>query len=283
MHEFVLGLFSFLRSFLHFLKIVFVFCIIMLLFYWVQNLTNSDWAWLGFIKPFLDGLLDVANKIYSIEFNVFGTIFELKYLSAVIILVLMILCMHLLIILSNVLEGCYRSAHFICKKTQEVVLNKSLKEDLEREERKLQKYTVTIHTQLKKKFAHEELNISIDEQNKIMNKFVSEKTGVKPMLFDGGYMYNFTNFDKIDTVLDILFKLINSNAPITCSICIQVGENMEQLKKLISLKHFGRISMAADTSYRYKFNETHRYQTSLIGVFQSGEGTIEAHEFKEIL
>ena len=41
------------------------------------------------------------------------------------------------------------------------------------------------------------------------------------------------------------------------------------------------ITMAADTSYRYRYNETHRYQTSQIGVFQYGDKTLEVHEFKQ--
>ena len=40
-------------------------------------------------------------------------------------------------------------------------------------------------------------------------------------------------------------------------------------------------TMAADTSYRYRYNETHRYQTSQIGVFQYGDKTLEVHEFKQ--
>ena len=116
-----------------------------------------------------------------------------------------------------------------------------------------------------------------------MNKFISEKTSVKAMMFDGGFLYNFIDFDKIDTVLDVLFKVLHSSAPIDYAICIQSGDNIEQLKKLSSLNHFGMISMAADTAYRYKYNETHRYQTAQVGVFQNGDRTLEVHEFKEIL
>ena len=41
--------------------------------------------------------------------------------------------------------------------------------------------------------------------------------------------------------------------------------------------------MAADTAYRYRYNETHKYQTAQVGVFQNGDSTLEVHEFKEIL
>ena len=252
MHNFVLNCFNFLRSFLHFIKIILVFCILMLTCYWVQNIMGTEWAWLGFIKPFLDGLLDFTNSIYSVTFEFWGAKFEFKYFSAVIILTAGVYLMNLFIILSNIAEGAYKSAHFVAKKTQEVIFNK-------------------------------ELNVNLDEQNKLMNEFISEKTAVIPMMMNGGFLYEFMDFDKIDTVLDVLFKVLHSNAPIDYAICIQSGDNMEQLTKLSTLNHFGMISMAADTAYRYKYNETHRYQTAQVGVFQNGDRTLEVHEFKEIL
>ena len=121
------------------------------------------------------------------------------------------------------------------------------------------------------------------EQNKMLNDFMIKKTLVKPEEYKGGFLYQFENFDKIDTVLDAVFKLVNSSAPIEPAVCIQVEGDMQKLDKLIDLKYFGKVIMAADTRYRYKFNETHRYQTSQVGIFQYGDGTIEVHEFKEIL
>ena len=283
MHNFVLNCFNFFKNLLQFLKIVCLFCILMLLCYWIQNLTNADWTWLGFIKPFLDGLLDIANSIYSVSFDFFGATFEFKYLSALIILVACIYLVNLLVILTNILEGTYKSAHFACKKAEEVIFNKQLKEKITHKEKQITKYSVGIQTKLKSKFSHRELNINIDEQNKLMNEFIMQKTGVKPALYNGCYLYNFTNFDKIDTVLDVLFKVIHSNAPLDYAICIQSGENLEQLEKLIGLKNFGKVTIAADTAYRYKFNAAHRYQTSQIGIFQNGDRTLEVHEFKEIL
>ena len=82
----------------------------------------------------------------------------------------------------------------------------------------------------------------------------------------------------------MFFKVLHSTAPIEYAICVQVLSGQEQineLNKLISLKHFGKITMAADTSYRYRYNQFHRYQTSQIGIFQNGNKTLEVHEFKE--
>ena len=283
MHNFVLNCFNFLRSFLHFIKIILVFCILMLTCYWVQNIIGTEWAWLGFIKPFLDGLLDFTNSIYSVTFEFWGAKFEFKYFSAIIILTAGVYLMNLFIMLANILEGAYKSAHFVAKKTQEVIFNKELNVNITREEKKIKRYSVLIKTQIKKKYAHAELNVNLDEQNKLMNKFISEKTAVIPMMMNGGFLYEFIDFDKIDTVLDVLFKVLHSSALLDYAICVQSGDNMEQLTKLSTLNHFGMISMAADTAYRYRFNETHRYQTTQVGVFQNGDRTLEMHEFKEIL
>lgn len=284
MHDFVLKIFGALKSFWHFMKIVCVFCIIMLLLFWIQNLTHAHWEWLGFITPFLNGLLDVANNIYSISFNIWGAEFELKYLSAVIILLTLYLVMNLLIILTCVLESGYKSTHFICKKTEELVINKNLKDRITKEEKKIRNYVITVHTQIKPKFNHKEININLDEQNKLMVEFLEEKLSKKSEEYDGGYRYTFDDFDKIDAVLEVFFKVLHSTAPIEYAICVQVLSGQEQineLKKLISLKHFGKITMAADTSYRYRYNQFHRYQTSQIGIFQNGDKTLEVHEFKE--
>ncbi len=283
MHKFILGIFSFIKSFIYFLRMVSVFCIVMLVLYWIQNLIHAEWSWLGFIKPFLDGLLELANSIYSISFDVFGTVFELKYLSAVIILVILSLVLKLLSFGFNVLEGLYKGARAVCKKTEEVIFNKKLQNDMKNEQKKLTKYTVTIHTQIKVKYAHQEVQVNLDEQNQLMNKFISEKLNVKPMVYQGGYMYMFNNFERVDAVLDVLFKIINSQAPLNYAICVQIGDNASQLNKLIELKNFGKITMASDTAYRYGFNEDKRYQLVQAGIFQYEGGTLELHEFKEVL
>lgn len=281
LHKLILKGFDFLKSIWQFLKIVCVFCIIILLLYWIQNLTKANWVWMSYFKPFLDTLLDVANNIYSLSFEFFGSVIELKYISAVLILTAACFGMSLLTLLTGVLEEAYKSTHYICKKTQEIALNKELRDNIEKEEKSINKYVVTIHTRVRTNFDHREINVDLDKQNELMIDFIKSKLGIKPMIFEEGFMYMFNNYGKIDDVLDVLFKVLHASTPISYAICIQAGDNLPQLKKLISLKNFGKITMAADTSYRYRFNVTHRYQTSQIGVFQNDDKTIEVHEFKE--
>ena len=151
-----------------------------------------------------------------------------------------------------------------------------------KQEKSIKKYVVTIHTALKPKFSHAELKFDINEQNNLMKDFIYDKLRVDPVDYEGGFMYSFDNFDKVDNILDVLFKVMGSSAPIDYAICIQSGGDMKQLNKLISLKYFGKIIIAADTCYRYKFNTTHRYYTSQIGIFQYGQRTMEAHEILRI-
>ena len=283
MHDLMVALFKFIKSFWQFMKIVIVFCILMLLFFWVENLTGANWDWLNFIRGFLEWLVKMGDSIYSSSLDLFGAVFEFKFFNALIILVIMFYLMNLFIIITEKIEDIYDDSWRAYKKAEEKILNKTLAEDVKREEKKINKYMVLIHTDLKKKFSHRELNINIDEQNQLMNKFISEKTGIKSMNYDGGFLYQFNSFNEIDSVLDTLFKVIHSNAPLDYSICIQAGEDLTQLKKLADLKHFGKITIAADTAYRYRFNTSHRYGASQIGIFQDGDKTLEVHEFKEIL
>lgn len=283
MHTFILSCFKAAKSLWHFLKIVCVFCIMMLLLFWIQNLTKGNWAWMGFITPFLSNLLDVANGIYPVSFEFWGAVFEFKYVSAIVILVGLYYFMNLLTMLTALLEVGYSSTHYICKKTEEVMINQRLKEDIEKEESKIKKYTVTIHTVIKPKFSHKELKVDINEQNRMMLDFVEEKLGVRPLNFEGGFLYQFDDFNKIDNVLRVLFKVLNFKAPLDYAMCIQAGDNIKQLQKLIGLKHYGKITMAADTVYRYRFNAKHGFQTFQIGVFRSENSTMEVHEFKEFV
>ena len=87
----------------------------MLLFYWIQNITGANWAWLGFIKPFLDSLLDLANSIYSVTFDIFGAKFEFKYFSAVLILTIAIYLMNLFILIIHLAEGAHKSKRFLAQ------------------------------------------------------------------------------------------------------------------------------------------------------------------------
>lgn len=283
MRKFVLNIFNFFRSLLHFLKILFVFSILMLLFYWVENLTSANWSWLNFIKPFLDFMLGISSKINSGSIDLLGALFEFKFGIALVIFIALFYIMNLLSFLVDLSEDIYEKSYSLSKKVEEKILNENLQEKVEVEEKKIKKYSILITTTLKKKFSHKELNINIEEQNNLMNKFIIEKLSVIPQNYEGGFLYSFYDFDKIDVVLDVMFKVLKSSAPLDYSICIQVDNDILKLKKLMKLKYFGKIIMLAETSYRYRYNKTHRYQTSQIGIFQDGNNTIEVHEFKEIL
>ena len=261
------------------MKIVLIFSIMMLAFYWVQNILGAQWNWLNFIKPFLDFVLSIAEKICSWEFNLFGANFELKYIAAIIlILALMYIC-NLLSDLSNFLEKIYNELFIAAKKTQEKMLNNSMQKAAKKEQKKLNDYTIVISTKPKQKYVHMESSVDMEEQNRIMNKFMIEQTWIQPTVFEGGFLYKIEDFERIDYAIDILYKVMESKAPIDYAICIQAGDNPEQLKKLVELKMFGKIAIAADTLYRYGFNKEQRYNTTIVGMFQWEDKTLEVHEF----
>ena len=161
--------------------------------------------------------------------------------------------------------------------------NKRLNKKIEKEQIKISKYMIWIGTSLQKKFTNSIKNIDTDEQNKLMNDFIYKKTGAKYQLYENGFLYSFDDFNQIDSVLDILFKILKSNSPLDYKICVLLDLDTEILKKLIELNHLNKITACADTVLRYRYNDFHRYGTQCLGVYQKDNGTIEIHEFYEIL
>ncbi len=279
--------FGFLKSTIDFIRIIIMFSVLMLLLQWIEHLTNSQWAWLNFIRPVLNFFLAIGELISKESVNVAGALFEYKYGIAVIIMFLLHFCANGLTSLIETAEDKCDDVRRIINKNAENSYNKKLYNEHAALQKKINKYCISVHTSLKKKFSHEELGYNIDEQNKIMNKFLMEKTGISPTFFEGGFLYQFDYFDEIDKILDYFFKLIKSDLPLNYSICVQIEDgNKEnaynQIKQLVSLKLENKIVMLSDTVFRYKYKSAHRYGTSQVGLFQKGDSTIEVHEFVEI-
>lgn len=274
--------FRVIQSLLDFLKIICVFCMLMLMLYWIQHLAQLDWAWLGFIAPLLNGFIAAGEMVSDSSINFFGAIFEYKYIWALAFMGILYFILNLLKIGTEVMEEAYDNARRAVNKMKENSFNNQLKKEQNNEQLAIKKYQIFVSTSIKKKFCHTELSINIEEQNKIMNKFLIEKLGISPTVYRDGYLYSFNDFNKIDDVLDIFFKLISSKSPLNYFINVQILTNKidnKELDSLIDLKFENKISMLSDTAFRYKFNASHRYGVSQLGIYQKENLTIEAHEF----
>ena len=155
---------------------------------------------------------------------------------------------------------------------------------MKHEQNKIKNFQVYVSTSIKEDAVRRGLKIDLQEQNKIMNKFLIEKTGICPQLYSNGFLFLFNNVLDMDKVLTQFFKLIDSNSPLDYYICVQVfGEDdvreTEQIDSLLELKIKNKIICAADTVYRYGFIDVKKYNTTLVGLFGSGSKTFEVHEF----
>ena len=278
------NLFDFSRSCLQFVKIIIVFSMMMLLLYWIQNLTKIFWDWFKPMSGFYDFLLDIANSISSGSIMLFDATFEFKYAIALLILGLLFVVVQMMIIGVYKLEDLYGDSVRFLKKIEENNFNRKLEIQNVNEQKKIKRYQIYIETLVKPKFAHREYNVNLEEQNKILIKHLLEKTGQCPQKYENGFLFSFNSFEQIDLMLDIFTKLFESKAPIDYIICVQViglnarNENA-QLKTLIGLKNVNKITTMADTVYRYSFNQLNNYEVSQMGVFQKEGGTYEVHQF----
>ena len=286
MHEFLLKSFIKSKSFVQFLKIFDVFLIMMLLLHWIEHLLGSTWGWMNFIKPLLDFFIITGAMINNGSADFFGAVFEYKFFIALILLIVVYFLIHLDYLLICFIESAYKEGHFHFNRFQEKVLNKKLQDEQVCEQKKLQSYVIYISGVLKTDAVTKLSNVNLEEQINLMNKFLIEKTGTSPQKFDNGFVYKFYKFDKIDYILDIFFRVLHSTAPLNFQICVILEEHDktlqdERLRSLIHLGIMNKISMLSNIAYRYKFIENPKYETSMLGVFQKNNNTIEVHSFIE--
>ncbi len=284
MHKTILNFFGFLKSCIQFIKILIVFSVLMLLLYWIQNLTGDSWAWTAFMNRFLDFFLDIGKFVWPGHIMLFAAVFEFKYLVAMIIFGGLYALAHFGYIGLCTLEEVYCKGRQAVRKKEEDLFNADLERRNIAEQKKIKRYQIFISTFVKQNLAFRGYNINIEEQNQILMKHLRTKTGLCPDKFEDGFVFTFDSFENIDEVLDIFAKLPESEAPIDYVTCVQIiGTNTvketEQLKVLISLKILNKITMLSDTAYRYGFNKNCQYNTVQVGLFQKNNNTFEVHEF----
>lgn len=282
MNKIILGLFRILYNIVNIFILLCSFTIIMMTCYWIENIVNANWIWLNVFKSALNQIIDFTNNIIPFAGNVFGRAFDSKILVSSILLILLILVSKYFLNILQDLKSSYEDIYNAYKLNTERNFNNKLSKNISKEQIKISKYMVLINTKIKKKFSHAELNINIDEQNKIMNDYIFSKINTQYQNFNGGFLYYFDDFNKIDDILTILFTIIKSSSPLDYAICIQIENDLDKIKKLADLQNIGKIIMNADTLLRYKHNKAHKFGTTCVGVYQQEEETLEVHEFQEI-
>ena len=287
MHNILLNLFKLLKNCIQILKLLILFCIMMFLLYWVQNLVNANWTWLGFIKPLLLKFIHIGNYIaMSFSFEKTNLRFVSYFITLLIYIGLYFSC-NILTSIVDFIQAKYMVLHNKINKIQEDRFNNAMAKKHSEEMAKIKKYSIFVSAEIKKEFLSEYNKIDLTEQYEIMNKFLSGKTGIIPQNFENGFLYTFNDFNEIDSILPYFFKLIKSKAPLNYTICVQVYDsntynNTQQLQLLSSLGLINKIVTFADTAYRYKFNKDNKYEIVQIGLFQKNNKTLEAMEFTEI-
>lgn len=283
MHKIIMWFFNNLNNIGQTLSLICSFYIMTTVIYWLESIFKAQWNWLNFIKPSMDALLNFANNIFPFSFALGGNNLDGKFIVA------MVLLMCLMVVLRFLLEGInnfrdsYENMHITHKKAIEKEFNRNLKNNVIVHEQQISEYMILIHTRLQKKFINSKDKFNVPDLNNSMNDILYKKTNIHFEDFEGGFLYRFSDFNKIDNILDILFKIKKSSSPLDYAICVQAGDNIAQLKKLAHLQGFGKIIFCADTLLRYKCNKSHAFGTESVGIFHGNDSSIEVHEFREIL
>lgn len=287
MHKFMLKLFGFLKSSVQFLKVFIMFIALCLILYWIDYLVGFQWSWLNFIKPVLNFFLSIASLISDESVDVLGTVFENKFGIAFILILLFYFVANYLQKGVVILEELYDDGRRCVKKMQEDAYNKSLEKQNISEQEQIKKYQIYISAHKKDKIPKHQAGFDLEEEIKNMNKFLMQNLGTNPVKYGEGFLYTFNDFSHIDQVLSYFFKIIKSSTCLDYLVCVQIlprnlKDEFEKMRKLIGLKLFNKITTLADTAWRYKYNETQKYNTVQLGLYRKEKEAFEVLEFAEM-
>lgn len=281
MNNLIIKIFKFITNTLYFLKIVSLLIIIAVLLNWVQSLLATTWSWATIPNFLAAPFVEIGKMFTDKSLNIFGVVFEYKFFVAVIVLIVLYHVVNILIRINHFVLSFYHDTRLLISGNQEKQFNKKLQREQQKEQKVLKNYKLYIETFVKKNVFQK---VDLDEQNKIMNKFLIKNIATMPKPYNNGIVFSLYDFDNIDEILSYLYQLIDSKAPIDYQICIQISapdevETMDNLNKLIRLNIKNKITILADTVWRYKYVENAKNQSALIGTFQENDTTFEVHEF----
>jgi len=286
MHKFVLKCFELLREFVQFLQIVALICIIFLILYWIQNIIGASWAWLAFVAPLLKVFVSFGENISDGSITLWNANFEFKYFIATVLMFIIFYFFKFINSIVNFCQETYCDGRRQVKKVNEMVFNKNLESGIRKTQQKVNRYQIYVTTKLNENNVNKsEATTILLEENKKMNKFLIEKTGIVPAVVRNGFIYSFNDFDQIDTILEIFFKVIQVREHLDYYTCVYLTDNSTNsptnLEKLSDLNFKNKIITLSDVILRYKYNEKSKYDVSITGVFQKGNESYEVYQFVE--
>ena len=126
MHGLILKTFSFLKNTVYFFRILSMFFLMLHLLLWIQNLIDGNFVWLTPFKGFLNIFISIGESFTKESIDLFGALFEYKYIIAVGIYVAFYYLCNFLIYILNCLEDKYDDLNRYVKKSQEESYNTSL-------------------------------------------------------------------------------------------------------------------------------------------------------------
>lgn len=277
--------FQSLRNIVYFFKIIVVLLVLLYFLYWIQHLTGDIWDWTKFTHSLFKFLVNFASKISSKSILLFDAEFNYSFFIVFIFFTLLYGLIVLIYDGINVLEENYNNFLRAIRKRQENSYNQGLSKINESEQKKLNNYYIYLQTFVKPKYSHKEFNIDMNEQNRILIKFLQDKFEILPEKYEEGFLFTFNNFNKVDQVVEIFNRLPLSQAPIEYLMCLQIetgnySNDMNNIKKMINLKMLNKITLTSDTVFRYNYNDFRRNETVQLGIYQNdNNNTYEVYEF----
>ncbi len=219
----------------------------------------------NFFKPAAQVVMSISVIIWG--GNTTGIFQAWEFITGVFLITGLFLILQFLKQRFSVLSKFFADLKIQYLKDEERKINKELRRDIEKMNKNIS--ACFIYVELKEK-EHIHEKVDIEEQYKLLNQFLYSKTSAIPEKNGYGYIYKFSNIEKIDTHLQYFFKAIHSQAPINYMFILQVvetsfGDALLEVSKLRNSGVYNKILMTPTTHLRYENNLVKTYSTGVVG------------------
>ncbi len=274
-----IGITKCIENLFQFFAVIALFYLLIFTLYTMCSLANS--SAFDFFSSQAEIIMSVASFIWG---GTKSDLFFIKeFLTGILLLAaIFFICQFVKLKLVN-LGNFLKESLVNCYKSEEKSVNAELHRNIVRMNKKIS--SAVIYVEIKKKESVFTA-VDLDEQYKLLNNFLYSKTNIIPEKQDGGFIYKFSNVEKIDMYLPFFFKAINSTAPIDYLFIFQIIENdfdsaMYEINKIKNSGIYNKILMTPATNLRYENIDNKSYSTGVVGNYVFAGESHSVYELKD--
>ncbi len=267
-----------LENTFQFIAVIMLLYLLLFTLYMMFSVANSNA--LDFLSPLVNIVISISGLIWK---DASGILSIWGFITGLLLIIFLFLISQFLKQRFNILSKTFSDMKINYLKEEEKRINKELHKEIESMNKKISACVIYLEIKAKDSVKNK---VNIEEQYKLLNQFLYSKTQIIPEKSGYGYVYKFSNIEKIDNYIEYFLKVINSSAPIDYLCILQVIETtysnaVYDIEKIRNAGIYNKILLNPTTNLRYEHNAVQQYSTGVVGDYVFAGETHSIYELKE--